>query len=144
MAESRYCEFKKYILFQEEFLFIISLYKILNEKHEVKTENGEKKFIMTYQDFKKYLRELRKAAAGSCGIVCYKDKMCSGHQVLEIMNRYKEFMQYSVEEKTFFYKYVVFEKMFDDSKPMFGYVLKPLEEVDLGWKSWSQRMSYLN
>ena len=44
MAESSYSEFKKYILFHEEFLFIVLLYKILNEEHEVKTVNGEKKY----------------------------------------------------------------------------------------------------
>ena len=144
MAESKYSEFKKFILFHEEFVFIMTLYEILNEKYEVKTDNGKLKFIMSYQNFKKYLRKLRKAAADSCGVVCFKDEMCSGHEVLEIMNRYENFMVDSVENKTLFYKYVVFEKMFDDNKPMFGFVLKPLDEIDLGWKSWSQRMSYLN
>ena len=143
MAESSYSDFKKYILFHEEFLFIVSLYEILNEKHEVKTSN-KKKFIMPYQKFKEYLRKLRKSAAESCGIVCFKDQMCSGHQVLEKMNAYEDFMQDSVENKTLFYKYVKFEQLLDKSEPMFGFVLTPLEEVDLGWKSWSQRMSYLN
>ena len=144
MAESKYSEFKKHILFHEEFLFIMSLYQILNEKHEVKTSNGQLKFIMSYQNFKKYLRQLRKAAADSCGIVCYKDKMCPGHEVLKIMNDYEDFMVDLVENKTLFYKYVVFQKIYDDNAPMFGFVLNPLDEVDLGWKSWSQRMSYLN
>ena len=144
MAESNYSEFKKYILFHEEFLFIVSLYEILNEKHEVKTIDGKKKFIMCYQKFKEYLKKLRKSAAQSCGSVCYKDEMCSGHKVLEIMNAYEEFIQDSVENKTMFYKYVVFEQLLDKSEPMFGFVLTPLQEVDLGWKSWSQRMSYLN
>ena len=103
----------------------------------------EKKNIMTYQKFKEYLRFLRKCATDSCGIVCYKNEMCSGHEVLEIMEKYEEFMYDSVENKTFFYKYVVFEKM-HETGPMFGYILKPLGEVDLGWKSWSKRMQYLN
>ena len=142
MAESRYNQFKKYILFEEIFVFSLSLYTILNEKHELKTNNT--KFIMTYQDFKKYLRKLRKAAADSCGVVCYKDKMCYGHEVLELMNGYEDFIFDSVENKSLFYKYVEFEKIFDDNAPMLGYVLTAKEEVDLGWKSWSQRMSYLN
>ena len=75
----------------------MSLYEILNEKYEVKTSN-QKKFIMTYQDFKKYLRKLRKAAADSCGVVCYKDEICSGHKVLEIMNAYEDFMLDSVDD----------------------------------------------
>ena len=39
MAESKYSVFKKYVLFEEEFLFVMSLYEILNEKHEVKTND---------------------------------------------------------------------------------------------------------
>ena len=143
MAESTYSKFKKYILFEEEFIFIVSLYMLLNEKHEVKNSNGEK-FIMSYQNFKKYLRKLRKMAANSCGIVCFKDEMCPGHQVLKIMNEYEDFIQDSVENKTLFYKNVKFEKVFDDSAPMFGFILKPLDEMDIGWKSWSQRLQYLN
>ena len=142
MAESRYDQFKKFILFEEIFVFSLSLYTILNEKHKVIRDNNM--FIMNYQDFKKYLRQLRKAATDSCGIVCYKDKMCRGHEVLKIMNEYEDFMLDSVENKTLFYKYVVFEKLLDDNAPMLGYILKPRHEVDLGWKSWSQRMSYLN
>ena len=142
MAQSNYDQFKKFILFEELFVFSLSLYTILNEKHKVIRD--DKMFIMSYQDFKKYLRKLRKAAADSCGIVCYKDEMCQGHKVLKIMNEYEDFMLDSVENRTLFYKYVVFEKLFDDSAPMLGYVLKPRGEVDLGWKSWSQRISYLN
>ena len=118
MAESKYDQFKKFILFEEIFVFSLSLYTILNEKHELKSNN--KKFIMSYHEFKNYLRKLRKAAANSCGIVCYKDKMCPGHEVLQIMNDYEDFMLDSVENKTLFYKYVVFEKLFDDSAPMLG------------------------
>ena len=144
MAESKYSPFKKYILFEEDFLFVMSLYEILNEKHEVKNNDGKPIFIMSYTNFKQYLRKLRQAAKDSCGIVCYKSEMCSGHKVLEIMERHEEFMLDCVENKALFYKYVVFQNLFDDTKPMFGFVLKPLDEVDLGWKTWSQRMSYLN
>lgn len=144
MAESKYSEFKKYILFHEEFSFIISLFTILNPKYEVKSKNGELKFVMSYCIFKQILRKLRQAAKDSCGIVCFKDEMCNGHQVLEIMEKYENFMVDSVERQALFYKKVVFKKVFDDSYPMFGFVLKAREEVDLGWKSWSQRMSYLN
>ena len=144
MAESKYSVFKKYVLFEEEFLFVMSLYEILNEKHEVKTNDEKPKVIMSYSNFKQYLRKLRQAAKDSCGIVCYKSEMCSGHKVLDIMEKYENFMLHCVEIKALFYKYVVFKKVFDDTYPMFGFVLKPLDEVDLGWKTWSQRMSYLN
>ena len=50
MAELSYSKFKKYILLEEFFIFKISLYLILNEKYEV-LNNGEKKFLMPYQDF---------------------------------------------------------------------------------------------
>ena len=144
MAESScYSKFKEFILFQELFKFSISLYFILNEKYEI-LNNGEKKFLIPYRDFKKCLRVIRKAAAESCGIVCYKDEMCDGHKTLELMNDYENFMLDSVENKTLFYKYVEVEKFFDDDAPMMGYRLKPKVEVDLGWKSWSQRISYLN
>ena len=59
MAESRYSQFKKYILFHEEFVFIISLYQILNEKYEVKTNNGQLKFIMSYLLLKKIKKSSR-------------------------------------------------------------------------------------
>ena len=140
MPESRYSEFKNFILFQEIFVFKISLYLILNEKHELK---NSKDFMMTYQDFKKYLRKLREAAAKSCDIVCYKEENCPGHKVLQLMNDYEDFMLDSVENKTLFYKYVKFEKIYDDNAPMMGYKLIPKVEVDLGWRTWSQRMSYL-
>ena len=143
MAESLYSAFKEYILFHEDFKFSVSLYKILNEKHYVKTANGKLKFIMTYSNFKKNLRELRQAAKESCGVTCYKSEICRGHQVLNIMEEYENFMLDCVERRTLFYKYVVFEKIFD-TEPMLGFILKPLDEVDLGWKSWSKRMQYLN
>ena len=69
MAESKYSQFKKYILFQEDFLFITSLYFIFNEENEVKTIDDKLKFIMSYDKFKKYLRQLRQNAQDSCVIV---------------------------------------------------------------------------
>ena len=47
MAESKYSQFKKYILFQEDFLFITSLYFIFNEENEVKTINNELRKLFT-------------------------------------------------------------------------------------------------
>ena len=143
MAESKYSEFKKYILFERDFLFVVSLYSILNEKNEVNTINGKFKFIMRYDEFKQLLRKLRQAAKDSCGVVCYRDKMCQGHATLDLMEKYENFMIDSVERRCLFYKYVVFEKVKEDTDPMFGFVIKPLDEVDLGWYSWSQRLSYL-
>ena len=143
--ESKYSQqFKKYILFERDFLFVISLYYILNEKNEVKTTNNKLKFIMRYDEFKQYLRELRKAAQDSCGVVCYKSEMCLGHQTLDLIEKYENFMIDSVERRCLFYKHVKFIKVNEDTDPMFGFVIKPLDEIDLGWKTWSQRISYLN
>ena len=145
MTESKYSEFKKYILFERDFLFVISLYSILNEKNEVKTNDAKLKFIMKYDEFKQYLRKLRKAAKDSCGIVCYKSKMCLGHETLDLMEKYENFMIDCVERRCLFYKYVVFKKVNKDTDPLFGFVIKPLDEIDLGWKTWSQRLPpYLN
>ena len=144
MAESMYSKFKKYILFQEDFLFITSLYFIFNEENQVKTIDGTLKFIMPYSKFKKYLRKLRQDAKDSCGVVCYKNKLCLGHQTLDLMEKYENFMIESVERKSLYYKYVKFIKVKKDNDEMFGFMPVPIDEVDLGWKSWSQRMSYLN
>ena len=144
MAESKYSQFKKYILFQEDFLFITSLYFIFNEENEVKTIDGKLKFMMSYDKFKKYLRKLRQNAKDSCGITCYKTEMCLGHQTLDLMEKYENFMIDSVERRCLFYKHVKFIKVKKDTHPMFGFIILPIDEVDLGWKTWSQRMSYLN
>ena len=112
MAESKYSQFKKYILFQEDFLFITSLYFIFNEENEVKTiDNNKLKFIMSYDKFKKYLRKLRQDAKDSCGIVCHKTEMCLGHQTLDLMEKYENFMIDSVERRCLYYKYVKFIKI---------------------------------
>ena len=144
MAESKYSQLKKYILFQEDFLLMTSLYFIFNEKNEVKTIDNQLKFMMPYTEFKKKLRQLRQHAKDSCGIVCSKNEMCLGHQTLDLMEKYENFMIDAVERRCLYYKYVKFIKVKKDSDPMFGFIIIPIDEVDLGWKSWSQRLSYLN
>ena len=143
MAESMYSKFKKYILFQEDFIFITSLYFIFNEINAIKSINNEIKFVMTYQKFKEYLIKLKKDAANSCGIVCPSDENCLGHQTLKLMQDYDDFLFDAVERQGLFYKSVKFVKVKNDSDPMFGYMIFPMGEVDIGWKTWSQRMSYL-
>ena len=143
MAESKYSQFKKYILFQEDFLFITSLYFIFNEQNEVKTIDNKLKFIMTYDKFVYYLKKLRKDAKNSCGIVCYKKEMCLGHKTLDLMEQYQNFMIHSVERRGLYYKHVKFIKIKKNDDPMFGFIIVPIDEVDIGWKTWSQRLSYL-
>ena len=137
-----YSQFKKFILFQEDFIFLTSLYFIFNEENAVKNKN-EIKFVLTYKKFKEYLNKLKKDAARSCGIVCRSINNCKGHEVLQLMQDYDDFLFDAVERKTVFYKSVKFVKEKSDNDPMLGYVIYPMEEVDLGWKTWSQRMSYL-
>ena len=145
MAESNYSQFKKYIFFAEDFLFSISLYFIFNEKNQIKTiDNNQMKFMVTYSEFKNYLRKLKEYAANSCGLVCYKNEKCLGHLTLDLMQEYEDFMLDSVERKGLFYKYVKFVKVKKDTDPMLGYMIIPIDEVDIGWKTWSQRLSYLN
>ena len=144
MTESKYSQFKKYILFQQDFLFITSLYYIFNEENEVKTIDGKLKFIMSYTKFKKYLRKLRQDAKDSCGVVCYKTETCLGHLALDEMEKYENFMLDSVQRKGLYYKYVKFIKIKKDTDPLFGFMIIPIDEIDIGWKTWSQRLSYLN
>ena len=143
MAESMYSKFKKYILFQEDFLFITSLYFIFNEENQVKTIDNQLKFIMPYQKFKNYLRKFKKDAKDSCGIVCHKNEMSLGHQTLDLMEKYDHFLFDAVERRGLYYKNVKFIKVKKDDDPMFGYMIIPIDEVDIGWKTWSQRLSYL-
>ena len=135
--------FKNYTLFQEDFLFKISLYFILNEENYVKTLSGEPKFVLTYEKFKKYLVKLREYAKNSCGIVCQSDEQCLGHKTLNLLQSYDDFMFDSVERRALYYKHVKFIKRKGDTDPMFGYILVPINEVDLGWKTWLERMRYL-
>ena len=143
MATSIYDTFKDYVLFHEHFRFKISLYFIFNEQNRVAAASGEIKFILTYQNFKLLLSKLRNYAKNSCGIVCESEKNCQGHQVLEMMQNYDDFMFDSVERRALFYKHVKFVKRGKDDDPMMGFIIVPINEMDLGWKSWSQRMSYL-
>ena len=143
MATSMFEAFKNYILFEEDFLFKISLYFIFNEENCVKTVSGELKFVLTYEKCKKYLLKLRNYAKNSCGIVCQSDEQCLGHKTLDLMQRYDDFMFDSVERRAVFYKHVKFIKRKDDNDPMFGFILVPINEKDLGWDTWSKRMSYL-
>ena len=138
-----YSQFKKFVLFQEDFIFLTSLYFIFNEENAVKNINNEIKFVMSYEKFKKYLIKLRKDASKSCGIVCQSCKDCTGHQVLKLMQDYDDFLFDAVERQGLFYKSVKFIKQKSDNNPMLGYVIYPMQEVDLGWKTWSERMSYL-
>ena len=143
MATSIYEAFKNYILFQEHFLFKISLYFIFNEENRVETLDNKLKFVLTYEKFKKYLIKLRDYAKNSCGIVCQSNEQCIGHQTLELMQKYDDFMFDSVERRGLYYKHVKFIKVKEDNEPMFGFILVPINEIDLGWKIWSERMSYL-
>ena len=70
--------------------------------------------------------------------------MCLGHQTLDVMEKYENFMLESVQRKGLYYKYVKFIKIKKDTDPMFGFMIIPIDEVDIGWKTWSQRLSYLN
>lgn len=99
--------------------------------------------MMPYQKFKKYLMKLKKDAKNSCGIVCHKSETCLGHQTLDLMEKYDHFLFDAVERRGLYYKYVKFIKVKNDDDPMFGFIIVPIDEVDIGWKTWSQRMSYL-
>ena len=138
-----YSQFKKYVLFAEDFLFKTTLYFIFNKSNEVKTIDNSLKFVMTYDKFKKYLRNLREDAKNSCGTVCQQTNDCPGHQVLKLMEQYENFILDAVQRRGLYYKHVKFIKVKNDSDPMFGFVILPLNEIDIGWKTWSQRLSYL-
>ena len=142
-TSSIYDIFKDYVLFQEDFRFKVSLYYIFNEQNRVQTASGEIKFVLTYQAFKLLLNKLRNYAKNSCGIVCQSTKNCQGHQVLEILQNYDDFMFDSVERRAMFYKHVKFIKRGEDDDPMMGFIIVPINQIDLGWDSWSKRMSYL-
>ena len=138
-----YETFKNYVLFHQDFVFKISLYFIFNEENFIKTSGDDPKFMMTYEKFKKYLIKLRQYAKDSCGVVCQSDKKCSGHKTLELMQQYDDFIFDSVERCKCFYKYVKFIKTKSDGAAMFGFIPVPINEIDLGWHTWSQRMRYL-
>ena len=84
----KYQQIKKFILFREEFKFIISLYSFLNEKFELKELfNDNLQFEMSYSSFKQNLRNLEKYAKDSCGVVCYSDNQCDGHNALSYLKK---------------------------------------------------------
>ena len=141
--QSIYKKFENYVLFEQFMKFKISLYFIFNEQNYVKTSSGQIRFVLTYQAFKLLLNKLRRYAQDSCGIVCYKEKKCQGHEVLELLQNYDDFMFDSVDRRAVFYKQVKFVQTGKDDDPMMGYVMIPINAMDLGWDSWSKRMSYL-
>ena len=140
---SMFQKFKDYTLFHEDFRFKISLYYIFNEQNYVTSKNGEIKFILTYQTFKLLLNKLRHYGNNSCGAVCPREKKCQGHEVLEILQNYDDFMFDSVERRAVFYRHLKFIKTGEDDDPMMGYKIFPFNGKDIGWDSWSKRMSYL-
>ena len=76
-------------------------------------------------------------------IVCRSSENCAGHKTLKLMQDYDDFLFDAVEREGLFYKSVKFVKEKNDDDPMFGYVIYPMNKIDLGWKTWSQRLSYL-
>ena len=143
----KYDQIKKFILFKEEFIFIISLYTFLNEKFELKELfNGHLQFEMSYLNFQiNFLRKLENYAANSCGVVCENSlNECDGHRNLKYLQKYEDFMTYNVEERGIFYKNISIIKNGKNTDPLMGYIFIPKDMVDLKGKSWSQRMSYLN
>ena len=87
--------------------------------------------------------KLKQDAKDSCGIVCHKTEVCQGHKTLDLMQKYQDFMVDSVERRGLYYKHVKFVKIGEDSEPMLGFQIIPIDEVDIGWRSWSQRLSFL-
>ena len=142
---SKYDQFKKYILFIEDFVFISSLYEFLNEKFEVKELHNENiQFEMTYSNFRiNFLRKLEKYAKKSCGEVCYSSNECDGHRTLTYLQKYEDFMIYNVEEREIFYKDICIIKEGKNTDPLMGYIFIPKNMVDLKGKSWSRRLTYL-
>ena len=141
----KYQQIKKFILFREEFQFIISLYSFLNEKYELKELfNDNLQFEMSYSSFKKNLRNLEKYAADSCGVTCFSSEECDGHKALSYLQKYEEFMLYNVEHRNLFYKNISVIKFGKNTDPLMGYIFVPKDIKDLNGYSWSQRCSYLN
>ena len=143
----KYDQFKKFTLFQEDFVFIVSLYQFLNEKFELKDFfDGHLQFEMPYSNFRiNFLRKLENYAKNSCGVVCYSNNNeCDGHRTLKYLQKYEEFMLYNVEERNVFYKNISIIKQGKNTDPLMGYIFIPKDMVDLRGKSWSQRLSYLN
>lgn len=142
----KYQQFKKFILFVEDFVFISSLYEFLNEKFEKKElfiDNLQ--FEMSYSHFRiNFLRKLEYYAKNSCGVVCPMKEKCDGHRTLEYLQKYEEFMMYNVEERKIFFKNILIIKDGKNTDPLMGYIFIPKDMIDLKDKSWSQRLAYLN
>ena len=142
----KYQQIKKFILFKEEFVFIISLYSFLNEKFELKELfNEHLQFEIDYSNFKNFLRKLEQYAADSCGVVCEKtNNDCDGHRALKYLQNYEQFIIYNCEHREIFYKNISIFKNGKNTDPLMGYIFTPKDMIDLKGKSWSQRLSYLN
>ena len=143
----KYQQFKKFILFQNDFIFITSLYQFLNEKIELKELfNGHIQFEISYSYFRKnFLRKLEEYAKRSCGVVCERQcDDCDGHRTLKYLQHYEEFMLTSVKERHIFYRNISIIKNGKNTDPLMGYIFIPKDMVDLRGKSWSQRLFYLN
>ena len=143
----KYQQFKKFILFFEEFYFISSLYEFFNESNEKKGSlfNGHIELELFYTDFKnKILRKLRYYAKNSCGVVCSSDNPCDGQRTLNYLEKYDNFMTHMVVNEKFFYKKIAVVKNGKNTDPMMGYIFIPMDTIDLKGKTWSQRVSFLN
>ena len=142
----KFVQFKKFILFFEEFNFISTLYEFLNEKNKLEFDfNNYPQFKISYTEFKvNFLRKLENYARNSCGIVCQSDNSCDGHRALTYLQRYEQFMIHMVEEEKIFYKNILIMKDGKNTDPLMGYIFIPTDMVDLKDKSWSQRLAMLN
>ena len=143
---NKYDQFKKLTLFKEEFVFIVSLYKFLNEKFELENIfDGHLQFEMSYSNFQiNFLRKLEHYAKNSCGVVCPSTtNECDGHRALKYLQQYEEFMIYNVEERNIFYKNSII-KQGKNTDPLMGYIFIPKDMINLKGKTWSQRLAYLN
>ena len=142
----KYAQFKKFVLFIEDFVFISTLYEFLNEKNEHKFKfNGHLEFKFSYSNFKNnFLRKLEFYAKNSCGVRCRSDNECDGHRTLNYLQKYEQFMIHMVEEEKIFYKNISVVKDGKNTDPMMGYIFIPMDMVDLKEKSWSQRLAMLN
>ena len=142
----KYLQFKKFTLFFEEFFFISTLYKFLNETNEEKNLfNGKIQFKMRYTDFKnKFLRKLRYYAKNTCGVVCQSDNICDGHRTLEYLEQYDQMMHHMVVNEKVFYKNISIFKHGKNTDPVMGYVFVPMDRISLEEKTWSQRVTFLN
>ena len=142
----KFAQFKEYILFFQDFVFISSLHEFLNEKNEIKNQlfNEHIQFELNYSDFKKFLRKLELYASNSCGVVCPSNNECDGHRTLKYLQQYEKFMIHMIYEEKIFYKNILVIKEGKNTDTMLGYVFVPKDKVDLNGKTFSQRLRYLN